>query len=137
MKKQKGFGLVGVLLIIGALIITAGGMVLWRGRVSPALISCQTSADCPPSLGVCGPDNCPTWRCLDGRCVYFKDAKDASALCQSAGGIYKTFPTTCADSCEFVRKVKKGLNVFCGEAMTDSCDCGPDKCWNGISCEPN
>jgi len=99
----------------------------------PSSISCQSDADCPPSIGVCIPGKCPSWRCISGRCVYFEDVNEVS-LCKLAGGVYRTFPTTCADSCEFVRK---GLAVFCGEAMTDSCDCGPDKCWNGTFCEPN
>ena len=154
MKKQKGFGLIGVLLIIGALLLTLGGVMVWGRKVSftstpsttpvsPSPVprespepptSCQTDADCPPSIGVCSPDNCPSWRCISGRCVYLEDVKDEVALCKLAGGVYRRFPTTCADTCEFVRK---GLAVFCGEVMTDSCDCGPDKCWNGTFCELN
>lgn len=41
--------------------------------VSSAATSCQTSADCPPGLGFCVPGNCPSWRCIDRRCVYFED----------------------------------------------------------------
>lgn len=37
MKKQKGFGLIGVLLIIGALIITAGGVMVWERGVCKRL----------------------------------------------------------------------------------------------------
>lgn len=106
-------------------------------RVQLTPIFCQTNADCPPVIGVCVPGNCPTWRCIDGRCIYFQDAKDRVALCKSAGGTWRKFPTTCVDSCEFVRKTKKGLDVFCGEAITDSCDCDPDRCWTGTTCEPN
>ena len=95
MKKQKGFSLIGILLIIGALIITAGGVVVWRERISlaPSLMPtptpvpqnqptaspekstpCQTSADCLPVIGVCMPGKCPTYQCLNGRCVFFEDA---------------------------------------------------------------
>lgn len=33
---KSGLGLVGILLIIGALLITAGGVVVWENKVSPA-----------------------------------------------------------------------------------------------------
>jgi len=35
MKNQKGLGLIGVLLILGALLLTAGGAVVWEKKVSP------------------------------------------------------------------------------------------------------
>jgi len=45
MKKQKGLGLIGILLIIGALLLTAGGVVglpavrqVWQRKVPPAPI---------------------------------------------------------------------------------------------------
>lgn len=73
MKKQKGFSLIGIILVIGALIITAGGVVVWDKKVKPIptptpyptlspiptliltpqpteqpkTISCQTDSDCP------------------------------------------------------------------------------------------
>lgn len=44
--------------------------------LSPTPItSCQTNADCPPSVGVCIPGNCPGWVCQDKRCVYIEDMK--------------------------------------------------------------
>jgi len=152
---QKGLGLISALIIISTLFLTTCGVVLWQRKVSFTLTSsptpvspspiprespepptsCQNDVDCPPSIGVCIPGSCPSWRCISGRCVYFQDAKDRTALCESAGGTYKTFPTNCVDSCEFTRKGNKIMR--CGEAMTDGCDCGPDKCWNGVSCEPN
>ena len=134
-QKQNGFGLIGILIIIGTLILTAGGVVVWRGKTdsipsstptptpatqtqptaSPAepidqcsglnekeclansdcipvygpscqacmdirfercrdRLSCQTGGDCPPVLGVCMPWKCPTYRCFNGRCVFFEDA---------------------------------------------------------------
>ncbi len=54
--------------------------------------------------------------------------------CKQAGAEYKQFSNTCADSCEYIRN--KG-SMFCGQALTMGCDCGPDKCWNGESCEVN
>jgi len=38
MKKQKGLGLIGVLLIISALFLTAGGMVVWQKKTSLVLL---------------------------------------------------------------------------------------------------
>jgi len=38
MKKQKGLGLIGILFIIGALLLTAGGVVVWQRKVPPAPI---------------------------------------------------------------------------------------------------
>ena len=38
MKNQKGLGLIGFLLIIGALLLTAGGAVVWEKKVSPTPI---------------------------------------------------------------------------------------------------
>lgn len=35
MRKQKGFGLIGILLVIGALSITAGGVVVWQRKILP------------------------------------------------------------------------------------------------------
>ena len=35
MKKQKGLGLFGVLLVIGALLLTIGGVAVWREKVTP------------------------------------------------------------------------------------------------------
>jgi len=75
MKKQKGLGLIGVLLIIGALVITAGGVVVWREKVLPALPSmpipptsvllnpkylsdesyCEKDSDCTTRPACCNP----------------------------------------------------------------------------------
>lgn len=145
MRKQEGLSLIGVLLILGALVITTGGVLVWQKKISPTptptpqtqptaspeeptdqcsglnekeclansdclpvygpscpacmdirfercrnRLSCQTSADCPPSLGVCGEGNCPSWRCISGRCVYFKDADDFAAClktCLEVGSV--------------------------------------------------
>lgn len=54
--------------------------------------------------------------------------------CEKTGGFWKSFPNTCVDSCSYVRSKER---IMCGQAFTDGCDCGPDKCWNGKSCEIN
>lgn len=53
--------------------------------------------------------------------------------CTKDGGRWKGFPDSCADTCAFIR----GSDVGCKEVITPSCDCGPDKCWNGEGCEFN
>ncbi len=50
-------------------------------------------------------------------------------LCQQAGGEWKTFNNGCVDSC---RRYE-----MCTQALTDGCDCGPDKCWGGERCLNN
>ena len=56
--------------------------------------------------------------------------------CEKSGGIWKEFPDTCVDSCGYYRG---NPSIGCGEALTDGCDCGTDKCWNRdtIACENN
>ncbi|GEM_PF-1474340 len=81
---------------------------------------------CPDGTGVgrIGPN------CEFALCPQF----DPKLLCEKASGVWKSFPNTCVDSCEKARAKER---VFCGQAFTDGCDCGPDKCWNGKSCEDN
>ncbi len=55
-------------------------------------------------------------------------------VCESDGGEWKEFSSGCADSCSYARATSL---LFCTQALTDSCDCGEDKCWNGTACEPN
>ena len=81
MKKRNGFGLIGVLLIIGALVVVTGGVLVWQKKVSltpvptptpteTTPISCRTDADCPPIdwLAPCNGD-CPRYYCQQGKCV--------------------------------------------------------------------
>ena len=58
MKKQEGFGLISILLIISALLLTAGGVIVWQKRVLPTTTSApspiisgglSTDEDLPPS----------------------------------------------------------------------------------------
>ncbi|MBU4284423.1 MAG: hypothetical protein KJ968_04910, partial [Nanoarchaeota archaeon] len=51
--------------------------------------------------------------------------------CRQGGGVWRTFPNTCGDSCAYRRNER----VMCGMAFTDGCDCGENKCWNGKTCE--
>lgn len=81
MNKQKGFSLIGVLLIIGVL-LTAGRVVVWRKKVFPTTpvptstptggrpMSCRSDADCP-SINWFAPCNghCPRYYCQRGKCV--------------------------------------------------------------------
>lgn len=56
--------------------------------------------------------------------------------CENAGGTWKQFSNTCVDLCSYIRSTEP---VICGQAFTDGCDCGPDKCWNfeTETCEVN
>ncbi len=53
--------------------------------------------------------------------------------CGSTGGIWKRFSSACADSCTIARNP----TGVCAQVITWSCDCGPGRCWNGNSCEPD
>jgi len=57
-------------------------------------------------------------------------------ICENAGGEWKLFNNGCVDSCELARQDPNDP-IICTQAQTYGCDCGPDKCWNGASCENN
>ena len=57
-------------------------------------------------------------------------------LCEAGGAEWIDFPTGCHDECVYERWSAKD-HYACTEAFSKGCDCGPDKCWNGNSCEPN
>jgi len=57
------------------------------------------------------------------------ELKDERNYCISSRGIWKKFPDACSDRCE----AKSGPTV-CASVITDSCDCGNNRCWNGESC---
>ena len=102
MKKQKGFSLIGVLVIVGALLFTAGGVVVWNKKTSTGLIptptpllvptskpsaqptlqskpiSCETDVDCPPLLP-CLPPECIGVACIYGEC---KNIPRESLICE-------------------------------------------------------
>ena len=54
--------------------------------------------------------------------------------CARVDGRWITFGNTCVDSCS---KARSPEPVMCGQAFTDGCDCGPERCWNGKTCENN
>lgn len=49
MKKQFGFNLIGVLLLIGALVITTGGVLVWQKRALPTPITPSPTPAVPPT----------------------------------------------------------------------------------------
>jgi hypothetical protein len=58
---------------------------------------------------------------IDWRAVDF----DAQEQCMIDGGQWRTYPSTCNDYCSFDR------HDACGAAITQACDCGPDRCLVG------
>jgi hypothetical protein len=49
--------------------------------------------------------------------------------CKSDRGIWKKFSNACADQC-----ISRSNSAICASVITDSCDCGQNRCWNGESC---
>jgi hypothetical protein len=63
------------------------------------------------------------------------DILDNSELeCSRVGGTWEFFGNGCVDSCFKERSEEPPI---CTDAMTYGCDCGPDRCWNGETCEAN
>ncbi|MGI5828334.1 MAG: hypothetical protein ACOX6V_04930 [Patescibacteria group bacterium] len=52
---------------------------------------------------------------------------DDAALCESGGGVWSTMVNSCADLCG-----REGM--ACLQVITEGCDCGDGKCWNGSKC---
>jgi len=68
-------------------------------------------------------------------CITASDIlNDPIEECARVDGLWKTFNNGCVDSCSLARS-KEPLG--CTAALTDSCDCGVDRCWNGRTCEQN
>lgn len=55
------------------------------------------------------------------------------SACSASGGTWETFPNSCVDSCE--KAADPGL--MCLTVLTDGCNCGPDRCWDGDTCVNN
>ncbi|MCC5815650.1 MAG: hypothetical protein JJT78_12910 [Leptospira sp.] len=53
--------------------------------------------------------------------------------CNTAGGTWRSFPNTCVDHCSILRNP----NLNCGQAFTNGCDCGAERCWEEGTCKPN
>lgn len=59
--------------------------------------------------------------------------EDPQLECVRVGGEWKDFPTPCStEECSIVRS---GGSDICIQVITPSCDCAPDSCWNGKTCE--
>lgn len=56
--------------------------------------------------------------------------ENGASECSMARGQWESFPNTCVDSCY---DTPAGAERECGEAETDGCNCGPDKCWDSNS----
>lgn len=63
-----------------------------------------------------------------------KTLDDPQQECANVNGMWKMFSDGCVDSCF---KARSKEPVFCTLAITDGCDCGADRCWNGKTCEAN
>ncbi len=55
--------------------------------------------------------------------------EDKIASCASVNGVWKKFPNGCVDSCS-----SKSGPAICASVITESCDCGQGKCWDGTTC---
>ena len=51
--------------------------------------------------------------------------------CKQGGGKWKQLSCINGDSCSLAR------GGVCLQQPAKGCDCGPDKCWNNTTCEPN
>ena len=69
-QQQSGLGLIRVLTIISALIIAAGGVVVWKKRTAQPTQtqSCKSDNDCPKQM--CQPPDqpCAQYYCIQGKC---------------------------------------------------------------------
>jgi|SRR3989344_2821379 len=55
--------------------------------------------------------------------------------CDESGGEWVAFPNPCStDECRLLTSPR---GDGCVQVMTESCNCGPDKCWNGQECVEN
>jgi hypothetical protein len=53
--------------------------------------------------------------------------------CINSGGNWRIYTDSCADNCYLLNNP----NQNCLIVMTNACDCGLDKCWNGEKCAKN
>jgi hypothetical protein len=102
------------------------GACLEPNEVNNTYSSCNVNADCYSG-----------YICDGGMCIKDQQGGPSSdqLSCMNAGGTWKTFSNGCADYCEFARR--NTGNIACTQVITESCDCGADKCWTGKTCEPN
>lgn len=69
-----------------------------------------------------GFDNWVNYCGLNTGSIYCKHFPKQALFCKQQGGEWKKFSNTCVDECG-----KKPR--FCGQAITEGCDCGATKCW--------
>lgn len=55
----------------------------------------------------------------------------AQQSCTNSGGVWDVFSTSCADDCSSIGQQQ------CPAVVTNGCNCGPTKCWNGNNCVTN
>jgi len=48
--------------------------------------------------------------------------------CNKNGGQWRGFSDSSADKCD---------QSIGADVIIQSCDCGPDECWDGVTCVPN
>lgn len=65
--------------------------------------------------------------------IFLSGCDEEKTSCKDSGGKWVGFSNNCVDSCDYIR----GNVQTCGQILTQGCDCGPNKCWNGKSCEAN
>ena len=83
-------------------------------------VACLTIAEC---------------KCVNNKCglVSQEVLEDPAEECVRLGLEWRVFNNGCVDSC-FAERTP---SVSCTLALEYGCDCGPDKCWNGVTCENN
>jgi len=59
-----------------------------------------------------------------------KEYMEYQKKCLAAKGRWALLPTLCQDLCR-----DPDDQTVCKEDFTWGCDCGPNKCWNGSTCE--
>jgi hypothetical protein len=80
------------------------------------------------------------WKYVEGEkiCKFVCDDEeildDLLQECERVEGEWRTFSNGCADSCALARTPE---TILCAAVLTDGCDCGVNKCWNGKTCEDN
>ena len=89
MKKQKGFSLIEILIVIGVFVV-AGGVMVWRERTAlkPELTPTPTSVPAPVPEVTLSPKPTPTskngciiWGCNGELCID-KDSERADTICR-------------------------------------------------------
>ena len=63
--------------------------------------------------------------------IEYKVLDDPKKECGKMDGIWESFPNSCVDSCDLINK-----DIYlCAQVITEGCDCGVYRCWNGETCE--